>query len=106
MQQHDAPAQEAHDQPFAFTEERVAACMAHAMRQVLTDPEVHAAVGSVAFAALQRHAAEVTGGFLLGTLRRVLMRWLIIATVMLVIAKYLGVSSAVKLWASFTGDPK
>lgn len=86
--------------PFQFTEERMAAAVAIAMKQVLTDPDVIASMGAVAFGVLQKQAAASTGGWILRTIRKFVSHWLVVAFILLMVAKYMGLPAALNLWTA------
>jgi hypothetical protein len=85
-----------------YLEDRLTAAVSRGMRDVLLDPEVISRMGSVALTVLQKQAAQRTGNWLLGIVRKALSKWLVIAFLMLLIAKSLGLPAAMKVWSMFT----
>lgn len=87
---------------FQFTEERIAEAMAIAVKRVMTDKEVIAAVGALAFEVLQQRAAATTGNWLLRTARAFLSRWLVVGLIVILAAKYMGLPAALHLLTGAT----
>lgn len=92
-----------HDRPFLWTEQQLTSAMASAMRDVLTDPAVIEKQAEVLLTVIQRQAVVRTGSFLLGTVGKFLARWLVIGFILLMVARFAGVQSAVHVWDAATG---
>ena len=88
---------------FQFTEDRMAAIIAKAMKQVLTDPEVIETMGGVAITVIQKQAAKKTGNLVLGALKALLTRWVLIGIVLVLLAQLVGVPGALKTLAPVFG---
>jgi len=84
---------------FQFTEDRMATIIAKAMKQVLTDPEVIETMGSVAINVIQKQAAKRTGNLVLGALKALLTRWVLIGIVLVVLAQLVGGPTALRTLA-------
>lgn len=88
----EEPGRRVHD----YLEKQLCAAMAKAMREVITDPEVISAVGAIASDMLQRRAREGAGGLVLGAIRALLSRWLLIGLIVLAVAQLVGWPAAIK----------
>lgn len=77
--------------------------MAQAMREVLTDPAVVSKMMDIAVTTAQQRAAEKTGRAMFSVARPFLTRWLVIACIVLLVAKAAGIEVAAKVWKLLTG---
>lgn len=93
------------DEPrtFSYTEERIAECTARAFRSVLTDPKVIAALCDGVATELQARATRQAGSFLLGALRKFVTRWVVIGVLVMLAARYFGLTTAAHVWDTLTG---
>jgi hypothetical protein len=91
------------DRPFSYTEDRIAECTARAFREVLTDPVVIAALCDGVATELQARATKRAGGFLLGAFRVFVTRWVVIGVLVMLAARYFGITTAAHVWNTLTG---
>ncbi len=82
-----------------WLEEQLCAAMAKAMRQVILDPEVIAAVGEIAGAMLQESAKRRAGGLVLGAVKAFFSRWIVIAILLLLLGQIVGLPKALQVVA-------
>lgn len=82
-------------------DERVAQAIVKATRQLITDPDTLAAVGTVAAELLTKRAQEEAGGWLWGLVKRFASDWLVRVALLLWVAKLAGLEAAAKVWSWF-----
>lgn len=94
-QRGEDPGRRTHD----FLERQLCTAMAKAMREVLLDPEVIEAMGAVAITIIQRQAAQRTGNLLLGAVRALFTRWIVIGVLLLALGQLIGLPAALRALA-------
>lgn len=83
--------------------QHVAEGVATGFKQVLADPEVIEQVMDIVVSTAQKRAAERTGMAFFALGKSLLTRWVVIAAVVLLVAKLAGVEVATKTWKLITG---
>lgn len=86
-------------------DQRIAAAIVAGTRQLITDPQTLAAVGSAAAGLLTKRAQEETGGWLLSMVKRVASDWLVRLAVLYWVLKLAGVDAAARVWTWMKGHP-
>lgn len=80
-----------------YLTECIAQAVAAGVRDVLTDPDVLAQVGTAAIGVLRKRARDEAGGIVLGFLRRLLTNWLVWAIALAWLLKTFGFAGLLQL---------
>lgn len=83
--------------------QHVADGVAEGFKRVLSDPETIGAVMNIVVDTAQKKAAERAGMAFFGLAKSLLTKWIVIAAIVLLVAKVAGVDVATKTWKLITG---
>ena len=85
--------------------ESQAGAMAQALRAVLTDKVTLSTTMGIVVDVAQQRAAEKTGNAVGSIIKNLLTRWVIIACIVILVAKTAGVDVAAAVWKMLKGAP-